>query len=72
MVNPNWIRYDTGYKITFPRSDRRYMVDTLINIGSKAPSFELPSHDGDPIRLDKYVGEKHVVLSFHIYSFTGG
>ena len=48
------------------------MVDTLIKIGSKAPGFELPSHTGDPIRLDKYVGEKNVVLSFHIYSFTGG
>ena len=72
MANPIQIRYDTAYKTTSPRTNRRYMVDTLIKIGSKAPEFELPSHNGDPIRLNKYVGEKNVLLSFHIYSFTGG
>lgn len=42
------------------------------SIGDKAPDFTLPSHSGKPITLSSYEGDKNVVLSFHIFSFTGG
>jgi len=43
-----------------------------VNIGDKAPDFTLPSvNDGD-ITLSDYQGKKNVVLSFHIFDFTGG
>ena len=46
--------------------------DMSVNIGDKAPDFTLPSiNDGD-ITLSDYRGKKHVVLSFHIFDFTGG
>lgn len=32
--------------------------------GEKAPDFELPSLDGDRVRLSDYAGEKNVVLTF--------
>ena len=40
--------------------------------GSKAPNFKIPSHDGEPIELKDFIGKKNVILSFHIFSFTGG
>jgi peroxiredoxin len=46
--------------------------DMSVNIGDKAPDFTLPSvNDGD-ITLSDYQGKKNVVLSFHIFDFTGG
>ena len=44
----------------------------MIEIGSKAPDFTLTSHLGDEINLSDYQKKHNVVLSFHIYSFTGG
>lgn len=41
-------------------------------VGDRAPDFTLPAHNGDPITLSDYRGEKSVILSFHIFSFTGG
>ena len=41
-------------------------------VGHRAPDFTLPAHSGDPITLSDYRGEKSVILSFHIFSFTGG
>ena len=40
-------------------------------VGQAAPDFTLPSTDGD-ITLDQYRGQKHVILSFHVFDFTGG
>ncbi|MFL2664506.1 MAG: hypothetical protein ACJ0G8_00850 [Dehalococcoidia bacterium] len=44
----------------------------MIEVGSIAPDFILTSHTGDEIKLSSYRSQKNVVLSFHIYSFTGG
>ena len=44
----------------------------MSEVGEQAPDFTLPAHDGDPITLSGYRGEKNVILSFHIFSFTGG
>ena len=43
-----------------------------IKVGDQAPDFTLPSvHEGD-ISLSQYRGEKHVILSFHVFDFTAG
>ena len=44
----------------------------MSKVGQPAPDFTLPAHDGDPITLSDYRGDKNVILSFHIFSFTGG
>jgi peroxiredoxin Q/BCP len=44
----------------------------MVDVGQQAPDFTLPAHDGQNITLSQYRGDKSVVLSFHIFSFTGG
>ena len=44
----------------------------MIEVGSNAPDFTLTSHTGGEVQLSSYRSQKNVVLSFHIYSFTGG
>ena len=41
-------------------------------IGDVAPDFTLPSVSEGDISLSQYKGEKTVVLSFHVFDFTGG
>ena len=40
-------------------------------VGQPAPDFNLTSNAGDKITLSQYKGQKHVVMSFHIFDFTG-
>ena len=44
----------------------------MVEVGQPAPDFTLPAHSGDNVTLSQYKGQKNVVLSFHIFSFTGG
>ena len=44
----------------------------MVDIGQVAPDFTLPAHDMSNVSLSDFRGEKTVVLSFHIFSFTGG
>ena len=44
----------------------------MVDVGQPAPDFTLPAHNGDNVTLSRYKGEKNVVLSFHVSSFTGG
>ena len=44
----------------------------MVDIGQPAPDFTLPAQDDNHVTLIQYRGRKHVVLSFHVYSFTGG
>ena len=44
----------------------------MVEIGQPAPDFTLASHAMDDITLSQFRGQKGVVLSFHIFSFTGG
>ena len=44
----------------------------MVDVGQPAPDFTLVAHDGESVTLSQYRGEKNVVLSFHIFSFTGG
>ncbi len=44
----------------------------MVNVGQTAPDFTLPDQDRNDVSLGDFRGNKNVVLSFHIYSFTGG
>ena len=41
-------------------------------VGQPAPDFTLPAHTEENVSLSQFKGQKHVVLSFHVSSFTGG
>ena len=44
----------------------------MVDVGQAAPDFTLPAQDMSNVSLSDFKGEKAVVLSFHIFSFTGG
>ena len=44
----------------------------MVEVGQQAPDFTLPAQDGTTVTLSQYRGKKNVVLSVHIFSFTGG
>ena len=44
----------------------------MVEVGQQAPDFTLPAQDGSTVTLSQYRGKKNVVLSVHIFSFTGG
>jgi len=41
-------------------------------VGEVAPDFTLPSVSEGDISLSQYRGQKHVILSFHVFDFTSG
>jgi peroxiredoxin Q/BCP len=43
-----------------------------IKVGDKAPDFELPTGDGEKVRLSDYLGKKAVVLYFYPKDFSPG
>jgi peroxiredoxin len=44
----------------------------MVEEGQPAPDFTLIDQNRQEVTLSQYRGEKNVVLSFHVYSFTGG
>ncbi len=44
----------------------------MVDVGQQAPDFSLPAKYGTTVTLSQYRGKKNVVLSVHIFSFTGG
>ncbi|MGW2324189.1 peroxiredoxin [Streptomyces sp. NPDC001700] len=42
-----------------------------IEVGTKAPDFELKNQHGESVRLSDFRGEKNVVLLFYPFAFTG-
>jgi peroxiredoxin (alkyl hydroperoxide reductase subunit C) len=44
----------------------------MVDVGQPAPDFTLIDQNRQEVTLSQYRGEKNVVLSFHVYSFTGG
>jgi cytochrome oxidase Cu insertion factor (SCO1/SenC/PrrC family) len=41
-----------------------------LEVGDKAPTFDLQSTTGEHVKLDDYLGKKSVVLFFYIGAFT--
>lgn len=41
-------------------------------IGEVAPNFTLPTANNETISLAQFKGQKHVILSFHVFNFTSG
>ncbi len=41
-----------------------------VEIGDKAPEFELPSTKGGKLRLSSLAGAKNVILQFYVLDFT--
>ena len=41
-------------------------------VGERAPDFKLTSGANEQVSLSQYLGEKHVILSFHVFNFTSG
>lgn len=58
---------DTYNYESFSRSESRgktvEFMDSL-HAGDEAPDFELPTLDGDRVRLSSFRGSKHVLLEF--------
>ena len=44
----------------------------MVDVGQAAPDFTLPTHTGENVSLSQFKGKSNVILSFHIFSFTGG
>ena len=44
----------------------------MADVGQPAPDFTLIDHDKQEVTLSQYRGEKNIVLSFHVNSFTSG
>ena len=42
------------------------------DVGDVAPDFTLTDHNQQEVSLSQYRGNKNVILSFHVASFTGG
>jgi peroxiredoxin len=42
-----------------------------IEVGTKAPEFELRNQHGETVRLADFTGRKNVVLLFYPFAFTG-
>ena len=41
-----------------------------VEVGDKAPDFELPSTQGGKLRLSSFQGVKTVVIEFYVLDFT--
>jgi peroxiredoxin len=42
------------------------------DIGEVAPDFSLPTANNETVSLTQFKGQKHVILSFHVFNFTSG
>ena len=43
---------------------------TAVEVGQKAPDFELPSTKGGTLKLSSFLGKKNVLLEFYVLEFT--
>ncbi|MEC1719716.1 thioredoxin-dependent thiol peroxidase [Schinkia azotoformans] len=43
-----------------------------VEIGTKAPDFELPASNGEMVKLSDFLGDRHVVLYFYPKDMTPG
>jgi peroxiredoxin len=45
---------------------------TMLEVGDRAPAFDLPDQNGEQVKLEDFLGKKNVVLAFYVLAFTGG
>ncbi len=45
-------------------------MSKMIAVGNKAPGFSLPDHLGRTITLDRFAGQRNVMLLFYPLDFT--
>jgi peroxiredoxin len=43
---------------------------SAVEVGQKAPDFELPSTKGGKLKLSSFQGKKSVLIEFYILDFT--
>jgi len=55
--------------VTKGRTSKASKTSTL-EVGAKAPDFELESHRGEKWRLSDQKGKNHVVIAFYPFAFT--
>lgn len=46
------------------------VVSAAVEVGDKAPDFELPSTTGGKTRLSDFAGKKNVILEFYVLDFA--
>ncbi|MEV5434550.1 peroxiredoxin [Streptomyces sp. NPDC052682] len=49
----------------------RTMANQVVQVGEKAPDFELKDNHGATVRLSDFRGRQNVVLLFYPFAFTG-
>jgi len=45
-------------------------IASAIEVGDKAPDFELPSTQGGKLKLSSFRGVKNVLIEFYVLDFT--
>ncbi len=43
---------------------------SALEVGDKAPDFELPSSQGGKLKLSSFQGKKNVLIEFYLLDFT--
>ena len=43
---------------------------SALEVGDKAPDFELPSSQGGKLKLGSFQGKKNVLIQFYVLDFT--
>ena len=43
---------------------------SAVEVGDKAPDFNLPSTKGGNLKLSDFAGKKYVILQFYVLDFT--
>jgi hypothetical protein len=43
---------------------------SAVEVGEKAPDFELPSTQGGKLKLSGFQGKKNVLIEFYVLDFT--
>jgi len=46
------------------------LTAAAVEVGDKAPDFELPSTKGGKLKLSAYHGKKNVLIEFYLLDFT--
>ena len=58
--------------MTMVFSPLAWSQSTTLEVGDKAPDFELQDQDGNAVRLSDFSGKKNVALAFYVFAFTRG